>query len=69
MLDLLVKAGGDFVPMREHFSKPSDIKKSLAPAIQSLIETGSGKGYRLALYQLRRIPGAKTPEAPHPRRS
>lgn len=49
MLDLLVKADGEFVPMREHFSKPSEIKKSLAPVFQSMIETGSGKGYRLAI--------------------
>ena len=48
MIKILLEADGDWVAMRKHgISTPIRIKKSLPSKLQDIIETSSGKGYRL----------------------
>lgn len=48
MAKLLLEANGEWVPMSKNdFSKPSKTRKDLPAAVQAMIETDKGKGYRL----------------------
>lgn len=48
MAKLLLEANGEWVGMaKNHFSKPSETKKKLPTAVQEMIVTEKGKGYRL----------------------
>lgn len=48
MAQILLDADGEWVSMRDHeFTKPSEVKGKLPEAVQDLIETAKGKGYRL----------------------
>lgn len=48
MVKLLVEHKGEWVAMAKNdFSKASEVKKSLPERIRSLIESETGKGYRI----------------------
>ena len=48
MINLLLKANGEWIPMGKHFSTPARTKDRLPEPLQKLIETASGnEGYRL----------------------